>query len=266
MPFTFAHPAAAIPLLRPLGRAGVLSALVIGSMMPDLAYLFPGSGLSVGSHSIMGLLWFCLPAGLLCYLVFHVVLKRPLLELAPPAVYARLGRLTRTCGGLPGVPWLAVALSLLLGAATHLLWDAFTHAGAPAVRLMPVLQLHLFSVGAYQVHLFKLLQHLSTVTGLLLLIVWSRHWLKKAGADVEPLPVILPTFGRYGVIAAIVLSSLAAAGMAAHAARDAAALNVLAGKAVFAALPVFLFAILAYSVAWHVWRLSCQARIDRVSP
>ena len=35
MPFTFAHPAAVVPLLRPLGRYGVLSALVIGSIVPD---------------------------------------------------------------------------------------------------------------------------------------------------------------------------------------------------------------------------------------
>ncbi|MSQ59664.1 MAG: DUF4184 family protein [Betaproteobacteria bacterium] len=42
MPFTIAHPAAALPLLRPLRGFGVLSALVIGSMTPDFPYFLTG--------------------------------------------------------------------------------------------------------------------------------------------------------------------------------------------------------------------------------
>jgi Domain of unknown function (DUF4184) len=65
MPFTFAHPAIAVPLLRPLGCYGVLSALVIGSLAPDLAYVLPLSVPRHKSHSLTGLLWFCLPVGLM---------------------------------------------------------------------------------------------------------------------------------------------------------------------------------------------------------
>ena len=43
MPVTIAHPIAAIPLRRPLGRLGVLSALVIGSITPDVPFFLPFS-------------------------------------------------------------------------------------------------------------------------------------------------------------------------------------------------------------------------------
>jgi hypothetical protein len=51
VPFTLAHPAAAVPLLRPLGRRGLLSALVIGSMAPDLWYFVPFDVTRADSHS-----------------------------------------------------------------------------------------------------------------------------------------------------------------------------------------------------------------------
>ena len=41
MPLTTAHPVAAIPLRRPLGRLGVLAGLVIGSITPDLPLFLP---------------------------------------------------------------------------------------------------------------------------------------------------------------------------------------------------------------------------------
>ena len=42
----------------------------------------------------------------------------------------------------------AVLLSLLAGAATHVLWDSFTHGGAAGV-IFPVLETRLFTVSGY---------------------------------------------------------------------------------------------------------------------
>ena len=81
MPFTFSHPAAVLPLLRPLGRFGSLSALVIGSMAPDFSFIVPMGLSRAQTHAPAALLTYCLPAGLLAYLVFHRVLKLPLLRL-----------------------------------------------------------------------------------------------------------------------------------------------------------------------------------------
>jgi len=104
MPYPFAHPAAVLPLIRPMGRFGVPSALVIGSMVPDAWYLVPGLE-RADSHSAAGLLSFCLPVGLLVYIAFQLFRGR-----SPSAA-----------------PWHAVVVSLLVGALTHLGWDGVAH-------------------------------------------------------------------------------------------------------------------------------------------
>ena len=104
MPYPFAHPAAVLPLVRPMGRFGVTSALVIGSMVPDAWYLVPGLA-RADSHSAAGLLWFCLPAGLLVYIAFQLFRGR----------------------AVSAAPWHAVVVSLLVGALTHLGWDGVAH-------------------------------------------------------------------------------------------------------------------------------------------
>jgi hypothetical protein len=125
MPYPFAHPAAVLPLIRPMGRFGVTSALVIGSMVPDAWYLVPGLE-RADSHSAAGLLWFCLPLGFLLYLVWN--------------------------GPRPSAPFYAVATSLLVGALTHLGWDAVAHA---------------YAYGGVHV-----LQHASTVLGTAAIVWW----------------------------------------------------------------------------------------------
>src|SRR2546430_1965582 len=82
MPYPIAHPAAVIPLVRPMGRFGVPSALVIGSVSPDLWYFVPVLE-RADSHSAAGVFWVCLPVGFAVYFAFHLLLKEPLLPLAP---------------------------------------------------------------------------------------------------------------------------------------------------------------------------------------
>jgi hypothetical protein len=107
-----------------MGRFAVPSALAIGSVTPDLWHLVPFAE-RADSHSAAALLWFCLPAGLLAYALFHLVLKQPLIAL----VWPRLGAFA--CPGLPRSPWYAVVVSLLTGALSHLVWDAITHTNDP---------------------------------------------------------------------------------------------------------------------------------------
>lgn len=102
VPYPFAHPAAVLPLIRPMGRFGAPSALIIGSMVPDAWYLFPHL-VRADSHSLSGLLLFCLPLGL----ALELLLRRSL-----------------------RAPWPAIAVSLLVGALTHFAWDAVTHSYA----------------------------------------------------------------------------------------------------------------------------------------
>jgi len=71
-------------------------------------------------------------------------------------------------------------VSLLAGATTHILWDAFTHSGAPAVRRLGVLAQPLFPAGGRPEFGESTLQLLSTALGFLLLAVFSLRWLLSA--------------------------------------------------------------------------------------
>jgi hypothetical protein len=105
VPYPFAHPAIVLPLIRPMGRFGVPSALIVGSMVPDAWYLFPHL-VRADSHSLSGLFLFCLPLGFLVYFAFQKLKASPV------------------------SPWPAVFVSLLVGALTHFAWDGVTHSYA----------------------------------------------------------------------------------------------------------------------------------------
>ena len=180
MPFTLAHPAAVVPLARLLGRRVLLSALVIGSMTPDFAYLAPTVARGQ-SHSLCGLFWFCLPVGLALYLLFHLALKRPLAASLPHPLREAVAPLVARTPGLPAASWLQVVLCLLLGALTHIGWDLFTHPG-PIVSSFPLLAVNLVTLGWYRLYVYKVLQHASTLLGLALLARWTRAWLRENAA------------------------------------------------------------------------------------
>lgn len=262
MPFTFAHPAAAVPLLSHLGRFGVLSALIIGSVAPDLSYFLPWPVPRSESHSLFGLLWFCLPIGLISYVVFRILLKGPLLALLPTRVLCRLGVHTLRFQSLPPVSWAAVIASLFCGAITHLVWDAFTHNHAPGVTAFPVLQSHLFSIGTYHVYAYKLLQHGSTVAGLALLSLWSWQWVANAPACDVTLPVALSTAQRRCVIIAMACVSVVVgtcAGIQSLESRSGmAALQAFVGQAIFSGLPALALAVVLYSACWHCWKFRAK--------
>ena len=78
MPLTISHPAASVSFAR-LNLP--LSALVIGSMMPDFPYFIPALFSQSGfSHSIIGVFIFCLPVGLVSLGLFHFLIKYPALS------------------------------------------------------------------------------------------------------------------------------------------------------------------------------------------
>lgn len=181
MPFTAAHPVAAVPFAMVLGRFGVVSALVIGSMIPDLPYFLPLGIQSAHIHTLLGLIWFCLPAGLIVYALYHGMAKRPIAALMP-------ARIVQSCrsletGGFPKGPWPGVVLSILIGAATHITWDAFTHDTGYFVERIPILSAHLFELGGYDVFVYKILQHASSIVGMGIIGGWCVYRIHNAPSD-----------------------------------------------------------------------------------
>jgi len=143
--------------------------MLIGSMVPDFGYFLPVGVNRMQTHDFEGLFQFCLPVGLAVWLLFVKVLERPTIELLPAAWRERVPR------SMPVTPraLLLASLGILIGALTHVAWDAFTHGESPVSRLFPVLEAEVFSFRGRTVHVFALLQYLSSVAGLLALAYWA---------------------------------------------------------------------------------------------
>ncbi len=175
MPYTISHTAAVLPFSRHLARYRVLSAAVIGSMVPDFGYLLPWRFARFQTHSAIALATFCLPVGLATYWFFQFLLKRALLELLPDGAYLR----SRPSAGAANIAslaaWLTAAAGLLVGAVTHLVWDAFTHENARGVRMIPALDDTVADIAGHHLLAYKLMQQGSSVAGLAIAawIVWA---------------------------------------------------------------------------------------------
>jgi hypothetical protein len=183
VPFTISHAAAVLPLHRWTREKLPLAALMIGSMAPDFAYFIPGDPGRVTTHSIAGVFTFCLPVSLVLWLLFVRVLEQPTLALMPESWSARIVP--------PHREWtlkrlLIASVAVILGAFTHLLWDAFTHADTLVTNTFPVLNSAAVEIGGARVAWFSLLQHASTVIGMAFLTIWAVRRLRVPPAPDPP--------------------------------------------------------------------------------
>ena len=190
------------------------------------------------------------------YLVFHLLVKLPLISLLPSGLARRLIPSDGGAQHLPTVPWFAVPTSLLLGALTHLGWDAFTHEEAPAVRAFEILRVQLFSVGSYRVFAYKILQHGSTLIGVLILGWWIVQWLRRARVGPEPAVSLARSERLIGIL--ILFGIPAGYGLATGLSYlaspvTAAALQVAVGRAVVSAFAALGIVMLVFSAGWHLW-------------
>ncbi len=209
MPFTLAHPAAILPLYQRLNRPGVMSALVIGSMSPDFAYWLPLAIYRDDSHTLSALFWFCLPAGLLAFWLYHTLLKRPLVALLPRAITTRL---------LPQPPirWrlhdaVPILIALVIGAMTHIVWDAFTHHDTPVTRFLPFLETPVLSEGGYTLRIYKVLQHGSTLLGMGALALYCWRWYQRTPPRENVDPEVLSVRGKVAIVAYLTVPSVISA-------------------------------------------------------
>ncbi len=166
MPFTVAHAAAVLPLRK---TRLPMAAMMIGSMSPDFSYFTPFT-IGLMTHTLAGLFWFCLPVGFLAWLFFVRVLEPPTIALLPAGWRQRVTPSETT---LTGPLLLKVAGAILVGAATHLLWDSFTHSQTPVAEALPVLRDVTVEIFGKQLSVYRFLQYLSSVVGLAALVIWA---------------------------------------------------------------------------------------------
>ena len=198
MPFTVSHVAAVLPPARRLLRHGALSAAIIGSMVPDFGVLMPWRPPRFETHGVTALFTFCLPVGLATFWLFQRVVKTPLLELLPDAAYLRSRPWAAPCDWRRLSDWLRAAGGVLLGAVTHLVWDAFTHEGARGLRMFPSLEDPAVDFAGHHVVGARLMQDLSSLVGLGVVLAVSAFALRSRGSqDGDPPPRRLAERERY---------------------------------------------------------------------
>jgi hypothetical protein len=141
MPFTFlAHQAPVLPLKRWGPRAFDGTALVIGSMAPDLVYVLDGTSWEIDAHSVTGQIIWCLP--------LTVVLTWLLKRYVTPVVGTWLsGRRSGLLRGLAALgrwdarpSWhngVVLVSSALIGSFSHIAFDGFTHPDGWAMNRLP---------------------------------------------------------------------------------------------------------------------------------
>ncbi|MBO0608313.1 DUF4184 family protein [Myceligenerans salitolerans] len=193
MPFTPSHPAAVLPFVRPPFSA---AGLVAGAIAPDLPYFARALPVPVTaqswyepylnattSHGLTGSLTVALPYAVLLVAAWWAA-RRPAAALLATGPTADGAAPRGGAGGGAGLRTVAVRgawilLSLLIGIATHLLWDSFTHGDGYVVTHVAVLSDP--AVGGLT--WARLLQHVSTVAGLVVL-VWYL-WRRRSGLRVR---------------------------------------------------------------------------------
>ncbi|MEV0028364.1 DUF4184 family protein [Nocardia sp. NPDC050793] len=243
VPFTFAHPAAVLPLRRYLH----LPAMVAGTVAPDALYYVPVS-LHVDTHSINGLLVWDVLLGLVLLQIFRMTAD-PLLALAPTGLRRRVPPPPRGFRSLAGQ--LTTATSVLVGATTHLVWDAFTQTDGAAVRRWAWLQ-----TAVSEPHkLYNVIGYASSIGGMIVLGSAVVGWYGRTRASIDR-PGLRPRI-RWAVLAGIAaLAALGAVTALAGPASRTSGYDVVR-SALIGGVQAGVGVALIYAVAWNI--LACKS-------
>jgi hypothetical protein len=132
--------------------------MIIGSMSPDFSYILELIGPSLEVHSLWGIFYFCVPVSVLICWVYSKFLRTAWEEIFP-------WLFLREKVGLG-----SIAISAAIGAATHIIWDGFTHRTGWFVLRIELLGEIAFRIGGRDLPWYKLLQYASSLVGAVLVL------------------------------------------------------------------------------------------------
>ena len=146
--------------------------LIAGSIAPDFEYFLRMHTGNTISHAWPGVFLFDLPVGIGIALLFHQVIRQPLLENLPVFLQQRLQNVWTTdfLWYLKEHPFRFV-LCLLIGILSHIGWDTLTH-NSHLVQQFSLYQETYLTIGKTNYPLFYVLQQVSTFMGLTLVILY----------------------------------------------------------------------------------------------
>jgi hypothetical protein len=174
MPFTVSHAAVVLPFLRARPQLVSGTALVIGSAAPDFEYFIKMGVNSYYSHTLLAIFYFNIPITILLAFLFHGVVKKNLIENLPVYFQYRFNELKCLDFLLyfKNNYW-AVIISAGMGAASHIIWDSFTHNDGFFAQRISLYKNIFIPFDGVRYPLFYGLQQISTYVGLLIVIIYT---------------------------------------------------------------------------------------------
>lgn len=241
MPFTLSHAAAAIPFRR---TRLVPSAIVAGCFAPDFEHFLRLRDAGTFAHSLPGVFIFDLPIAFVFLWFFHRYVKEPLWSALPASARCRIDLGPRSFSIRTPAYFLLLVVSILLGIATHILWDSFTHTNYWPYTHFPLLH-RTFNVPILGARpLWAILQSASSVLGLVIIFVWWHF----AARSIPPRPIRdtgisarttrLTMLAAFAIALAVGVFSMLASGL--HGRSNLIAQGLLVG------ITIFWFEIVVY--------------------
>jgi hypothetical protein len=170
MGFTFSHPALIVPFRYLPQKYYSVSALVVGSMIPDFEYFIRFGSISNYSHTFWGIFWFDLPMAFLVLFLFHQLIRNTLIDNSPDFLRYRLWPYKQFNWPKHFKEfWLVVTCSVLAGIATHLFWDSWTSGSGYFVEKYDVF-LEPVHLGNITVLVYQITKNLSSLLGAVVVI------------------------------------------------------------------------------------------------
>lgn len=170
MPFTFAHPAIVLPLKYLPKKWVSLTALIVGSVIPDAEAYIRMYSEKNHSHTWTGFLLLGLPFGLFLTFVFHNLVRNPLVNHLPDFLYRRFSGFTTFNWNKRFVEnWPAVLVSLIIGGISHFFWDSFSDFNGWLLKMYPALNREVV-LGGRELEVPFIIQYISTALGMIVLL------------------------------------------------------------------------------------------------
>ena len=200
MPFTFAHPAAAMPFLRYRKRFR-MDAMILGSIAPDFEYFLRGRPYGIYGHTLPAIVLFDLPLVVAVYLVGKYLV---LPAIGPYLPYAFQPKQRQFCHGIRAA--FVFVYSALIGVLSHIVWDSFTHVDRAMVKHVATLDATI-RIHGLVIPVYKILQHGSTLVGLIAIIWFLFGCCKRHIGVKSPMP-LRSIAAFWGVFIALTLFTL----------------------------------------------------------
>jgi hypothetical protein len=186
-------------------------------MAPDILYFLPVPKTvdRKYGHEFPGVILFSLPAAILLLLLWRYWLRDAVIALLPTDEQQKWVPNQQPFDARSVQAWIMVLVAVVIGVASHILLDSFSHLEGWGVEHVGFLTTTHVQLAGRSLAAYKLVQYFGSLVGLGVLAVWYLWWSEHVPRDLRWKPLFSRTV-RAAVTLAIVASSAYVAYRVAH--------------------------------------------------